>query len=586
MRRRHQHRLLRRDVVHDLPVTANATAATCDGTSCGLTCATGYHLCGGACVSSTSVDSCNLSCTSCTPPTGGSATCDGTSCGGACPSDQKLCAGVCIPSAMACNGMCTSGTPRLQRQLCANDSVNSCGSSCTPCPVPANAMNATCVSSTSCDFVCNANYKKCGAACIPSTGCCTTADCAQPSNGSATCNTTTNMCVPMCNSSYTDCNGSCKPITSVNSCGASCTVCSAPANATPTCNGTSCDFVCNGNYLRSGNSCVACGGAGQICCASNTCSKPYACSSGSCQQKSLTWTNIASGTTEALDALWVDSLGRAYAGGTKAKVPYCPSSSGCALGTLPNGASDIGGVWGLGTTVYSSDSAGIVYSSSNLGAWQTFTPTPSPEPGVYLGPIAGDSKGNLFFADGHAGILAYKASSTSWSTIPQSSTQMQSIAGLWLGGPTQSDLYAVGQNPGVVSHASVARSHDGGATWKNLSAPGMLAAFWGVWGSASGNVYIVGAVGTVQKLTLASDVFTLEVASDANGQNLSAVWGSDTSGYYYAVGDGGTILHSIGDGIWHAETSPTTQKLNAVFGSPDGSVVWAVGEAGTIIRGQ
>jgi hypothetical protein len=39
-------------------------------------------------------------------------------------------------------------------------------------------------------------------------------------------------------------------------CGGSCSACSAVANASATCNGTSCDFACSAGYLRSGNACA------------------------------------------------------------------------------------------------------------------------------------------------------------------------------------------------------------------------------------------------------------------------------------------------------------------------------------------
>lgn len=247
------------------PVTANATAATCDGTSCGVQCNSGYHVCAGACVSATSANSCNMSCTPCTPPTGGTATCDGTSCSGACPSGQKLCFGACIADSMACNGSCPSGTHECSGNCFDDTSVNSCGVSCVPCPVPANATMATC-SGGACAFVCNNGYKICGSACIPSTACCTTADCAQPSNGVATCDTSTNTCVIACNSMYTKCGTECisttacckntdcpQPTNGVGACGADHT-CSATCNAPyNTVCGTACVDTTSDN-----NNCGAC----------------------------------------------------------------------------------------------------------------------------------------------------------------------------------------------------------------------------------------------------------------------------------------------------------------------------------------
>ena len=564
------------------PVGVNATAATCDGTSCGLTCASGFHLCGGACVSSTSTDSCNMSCTPCTPPTGGNATCDGTSCGGACPTNQKLCAGTCIPSAMACNGMCPTGTHDCSGNCFTNDSVNSCGTSCTPCPVPANAMNAVCTGSGMCDFVCNPSYKKCGSTCIPSSGCCTTADCSQPANGTATCNTTTNMCVVTCNSSYVNCNGVCKSITDVSSCGPSCMVCSPPANATATCDGTSCDFTCRTGYVRSGNMCVACGGVGQACCASNACNAPLACAGGVCQPKSLTFSVVSSGTTQPLVAVAVNSLGRAMAGGAAATVQYCPSSSGCGPTTITQNSGDIGGVWSFGSTFYAAQASGLVFSSTSLGPWVYFSPMTPPDPDI-LGQITGDPSGNLYIVDGAAKVLTYKAATATWAVIPASSTKLQLMHGIWIGG---ADLYAAGTSPGVVAHGAFARSHDSGTTWQAFVEQNGVTSLDGVWGASNGNVYLVGAGGVVRRVTLSSDTMIAENANDAGSNELFGVFGSNSGGYYYAVGAAGTILRSTGDGVWHAVTSPTTKDLYAVSGTADGSTVWIVGAGGTVLLGQ
>lgn len=69
---------------------------TCQGGSC--QCATGDHLCSGTCSSSSSTSSCGSLCTACsTPPSGeGTATCDGTSCGITCNQSYSLCSGDCV----------------------------------------------------------------------------------------------------------------------------------------------------------------------------------------------------------------------------------------------------------------------------------------------------------------------------------------------------------------------------------------------------------------------------------------------------------------------------------------------------------
>jgi len=70
---------------------------TCNGTACGFTCNNGYHLCGSGssstCASNTSINSCGSSCNACPPPglANGTATCNGTSCGVGCLSGYGLC---------------------------------------------------------------------------------------------------------------------------------------------------------------------------------------------------------------------------------------------------------------------------------------------------------------------------------------------------------------------------------------------------------------------------------------------------------------------------------------------------------------
>lgn len=69
--------------------------ATCSMGTCGFACVAGFHLCGGACASSTSTETCGSACTPCAVPTNGTATCDGTSCGVACTAPY-------VPSGAAC----------------------------------------------------------------------------------------------------------------------------------------------------------------------------------------------------------------------------------------------------------------------------------------------------------------------------------------------------------------------------------------------------------------------------------------------------------------------------------------------------
>jgi hypothetical protein len=83
----------------------------CSGTQCVPTsCATGYHLCGMQCLSSSSPQSCGSSCSPCAaPPANATATCSGNSCGFACNSGYMLCGtNACCPDCRGVAGACTA----------------------------------------------------------------------------------------------------------------------------------------------------------------------------------------------------------------------------------------------------------------------------------------------------------------------------------------------------------------------------------------------------------------------------------------------------------------------------------------------
>jgi hypothetical protein len=81
-------------------------------------------------------------------------------------------------------------------------------------------------------------------------GCATDQQC---TGQSETCDTATHECV--CVEGSHLCGAICVPDLDVNSCGTSCTPCTAPPGATPTCNLGSCDFVCPVDYERCDQEC-------------------------------------------------------------------------------------------------------------------------------------------------------------------------------------------------------------------------------------------------------------------------------------------------------------------------------------------
>lgn len=276
------------------PVPANATAATCDGASCGLTCLAGFHICNGACVSNSDPNSCGTSCTPCTAPSGGTGSCDGSSCGGSCPPGQQLCAGACIPSGMVCSGTCPAGTHNCSGLCAMNNSVNSCGTSCTACSVPNGATMAAC-DGTNCGFTCDANHTRCNGGCIPLSACCTDSDCSNAAghkcvSGACGCASaidcsplqacTGGHCAASCDANHPCSSGCCSNGQCVSACPVkqacgSTGQCSTTCDATHSCN-TGC---CSNGQCANGTDVSACGSSGQCSVCSNP--APY-CDSVSC----------------------------------------------------------------------------------------------------------------------------------------------------------------------------------------------------------------------------------------------------------------------------------------------------------------
>jgi hypothetical protein len=183
------------------PVPANGSAS-CDGTTCGITCKTGFHKCGDGpqaeCKANTSVGSCGtLSCTACPTPANGAPSCDGTACGIKCNTGFHKC-----------------GTGP-QTECKANNSELSCGTLCTPC---ATVMNGrpTCAAGK-CDAICNPGFHKCNALCIPDAQACgTTCGPTFKFCGAGKCVPTSTLTAEVCDKKDNDCNGVVDDVTPID----------------------------------------------------------------------------------------------------------------------------------------------------------------------------------------------------------------------------------------------------------------------------------------------------------------------------------------------------------------------------------
>jgi len=160
------------------PTGKQLCAGTCIDASaaCSGVCPAGSHNCSGMCQLNTSVDFCGTSCSgSCPAPTAhGFATCNGTSCGVTCDSQYRLCPGTTVCAANT-GGCCTAadctagGTGTLP--TC---SANACS---YPCSTPTyKQCGSSCILATTCCSPCTGGFT-CRSGTCPIT-CTSDADCA------------------------------------------------------------------------------------------------------------------------------------------------------------------------------------------------------------------------------------------------------------------------------------------------------------------------------------------------------------------------------------------------------------------------
>jgi photosystem II stability/assembly factor-like uncharacterized protein len=100
----------------------------------------------------------------------------------------------------------------------------------------------------------------------------------------------------------------------------------------------------------------------------------------------------------------------------------------------------------------------------------------------------------------------------------------------------------------------------------------------GVWGTGDGEVFVVGAEGTILRSQQGGAFVKQESPTKAR---LRSVWGTSSKNVF-AVGDGGTILRFDGEN-WSQQKIETTAALSAISGR-NTKDIYAVGEAGTVLR--
>jgi hypothetical protein len=133
-----------------------------------------------------------------------------------------------------------------------------------------------------------------------------------------------------------------------------------------------------------------------------------------------------------------------------------------------------------------------------------------------------------------------------------------------VGGSSPTDVYLAGDNATLLKGA--------GTSWTLQTLPGVPSTtrLIGVFAIAPGDVYVTGSDNVILHLVAGSWIWQTPMGTTV----LTSVWG--ISGNIWAVGSGGVILHSTGNGSWTPDTSNTVANLTAVFGTGP-TDVWAAG---------
>jgi serine/threonine protein kinase len=278
----------------------------------------------------------------------------------------------------------------------------------------------------------------------------------------------------------------------------------------------------------------------------------------------MSWSEVASNTTQALQDVWgtgptnLWAVGRGgtllrYNGTAWAEVPSSAATSKVYLNAIWGSAADDVWVTGKEGTILHFD--GNKWNEVPSGAKDS------------LKDVWGVNKTTAWSVGENGVILRWNGND--WSPV-QSGTETE-LRGIWGSGPD--DVWAVGgadASDGIILHWDGKKWGPHGKTEARLNA---------LWGSAANDVWAVGGrpgpEGTVHRFdgTAWKQVYIPRVPW------LNAIWGSGPRDIW-VVGESGTLLHYNGS-QWADANSGTTDSFKGVFGTGSNDV-WTVGFKGVI----
>lgn len=435
------------------------------------------------------------------------------------------------------------------RGTCDPSAVECCAAA--DCPTAPPNAHSTCTANT-CGTACNSGTFACGSyGCV--TECCFAAQCAPHANASVQCIVSPGIatgspgagyCAYRCNAGSHECGAGCV-IDSATSCGSSCAVCSAPANASPICSQGQCDYACNAGFQRCGSACIPIGG----CCSASDCpagiggsGTPICSSDGTCGLSCAPGQICAA--QEATRPQAIETLAFA-ADGSRA----FGAGGGSSIFTR-----DAFGHW-TPTSTPISGSIGLLAASSASNLW-AYSETPAPGP-VYLNQSNGASWAGRDGSNMMTSLYTVDATNTFF---------VQSGRTYDDGFHAPSSVYKnKGCKTNTPSDCLVRISQSGGDV------------FW-VWAADANNVWAVGGSSMVRLNFGATDATSSQTRLSLPGNNCSAFTGAvrdlwvscrDPQGQY-------GLWRGDGVGAWSYVTGlPAGMIPNALFGTGP-SDLWAV----------
>ncbi len=306
------------------------------------------------------------------------------------------------------------------------------------------------------------------------------------------------------------------------------------------------------------------------------------------------WTTMSSGTTNALNDVWVEGTSAAVAVGGNGTAIRFNGASWTA--TTTGSAATLNAVWSTAGTSFAVGGAGEVLRFSG-GVWTPLTSNTSET----LYGVSGTSVNNVV-AVGSVGTIV-RFDGTAWAIVPNSvsAADLYAVDGtsanngrMYIGGdagllqldgssivqvttPYRPRLTAVSADAiGTVwvggQRGAVMRASGGSWTTVNL-APDLL----DVWSSSSTNAWTVGEFGFIYRWN--GSAWTRQTTPTT--ATLNTVWAASATDAF-AGGENGTLLRFNGSS-WAAMSFPSTGTVTGLWGSSS-SNVYATTSSGQVLR--